>query len=155
MTKLMVSFFDQFPSYNGHEIKFRGKDGYVEVKGISAAINKRFNDWTKTKFAQEVLDELSLIHDIPIDYDDPRSQFQTPLIDYVRGGQEGVIVHPTVAFAYSMSNARFFARVASWLTNMQQTGTVNPHVLEWTRDEFERGNRFNRDDIDDLYGRRD
>lgn len=166
MTKLMVSFFDQFPEYNDHKIEIRGKDGYVSIKNISAAINKRFSDWTRTRFAQEVLDELSLQTGLPIERETfaekgthPHSakmrSEQTPLIDRVQGSREGIMVHPAVAFAYSMSEPRFFARISLWLTQMQQTGTVNPHVLEWTREEFERGNRFNRDDIDDLYGHRD
>jgi|GEM_PF-6095425 len=154
MAELMVSFFDQFPSYNDRQIEIRGKDGYVSVKDISAAINKRFNNWLRTQFAQDVLDELSIIHGLPIDYSKVSSQSQTPLIDYVRGGQGGIMVHPAVAISYAMSDARFFARVASWLTKMQQTGTATPHVLEWTREEFERGSRFNRDDIDDMYGSR-
>ena len=68
MAELMVSFFDQFPSYNDRQIEIRGKDGYVSVKDISAAINKRFNNWLRTQFAQDVLDELSIIHGLPIDY---------------------------------------------------------------------------------------
>ena len=56
MSKLMVSFFDNFPEYNGQKIEIRGKDGYVSVRDISKAIGKRFNDLTRTKFAKEVLD---------------------------------------------------------------------------------------------------
>ena len=142
MTKLMVSFFDQFPSYNGHDIEIREKDGYVSVKDIGAAINKHFNDWTKTRFAQKVLNELSLVHSLPIDGSRVNSQGETPLIDSVQGRSEGIMVHPTVAIAYAMSDAQFFARVAVWLVKMRQTGTDTPHVLEWTRNEFERANRF-------------
>ena len=103
----MVSFFDNFPEYNGQKIEIRGKDGYVSVRDISKAINKRFNDWTRTKFAKEVLDELSFQTKLPIahendeqsDYAHMRSRSQTPLIDYVRGNEESIFVHPSVAFA--------------------------------------------------------
>ena len=160
MSKLMVSFFDNFPEYNGQKIEIRGKDGYVSVRDISKAIGKRFNDWTRTKFAKEVLDELSLQTKLPIarenneksDYAHMRSRSQAPLIDYVRGNEESIFVHPSVAFAYSMSNARFFARISLWLTQLHETGTVNPHVQQWTKDEYERGLKFNRDDITDMYG---
>ena len=160
MSKLMVSFFDNFPEYNGQKIEIRGKDGYVSVRDISKAIGKRFNDWTRTKFAKEVLDELSLQTKLPIahendeksDYAYVRSRSQTPLINYVRGNEESIFVHPSVAFAYSMSNARFFARISLWLTQLHETGTVNPHVQQWTKDEYERGLKFNRDDITDMYG---
>ena len=61
MSKAMVSFFDQFPEYNGQSIEIRGKDGYVSVRDISKAIGKRFNNWTRTQFAKDVLEELSLL----------------------------------------------------------------------------------------------
>ena len=75
------------------------------------------------------------------------------LIDYVRGDESSVFVHPSVAFAYSMSNAKFFARISLWLSQMQETGTVNPHVKDWTQEEFQRGLKFNREDINDMYSR--
>lgn len=161
MSKLMISWFDQFPEYNGQKIEIRGKDGYVSVRDISKAIGKRFNDWTRTKFAKEVLDELSLQTRLPIahenneksDYADLRSRSQVPLIDYVRGDKGSIFVHPSVAFAFSMSEARFFARISLWLSQMQEMGTVNPHVKNWTQEEFQRGLKFNRDDISDMYGR--
>ena len=158
MSKAMISFFDQFPEHNGQKIKIRSKDGYVSVRDISKALGKRFNDWTRTKFAKEVLDELSLQTRLPIvhenneksDYTDMRSRLQTPLIDYVRGDNGSIFVHPSVAFAYSMSDARFFARISLWLSQMQEFGTVNPHVRDWTQEEYQRGLQYNRDDIDEL-----
>lgn len=161
MSDLMVSYFDQFPEYNGQNIEIRGKDKYVSVRDISKAIGKRFNDWTRTKFAKDVLDELSLQTGLPVarenneksDYAYLRSRSQTPLIDYIRGDQGSIFVHPSVAFAYSMSDARFFARISLWLSQMQEFGTVNPHVKNWTEEEFQRGLKFNRDDINDMYGR--
>lgn len=156
MPSAIVSFFDSFPEYNGRKIQIRGTDGYVSVKDISAAIGKRFNNWTRTQFAKDVLDELSLINDRPIDYSGDysleSSQTQTPLIDYVRGGQDGIFVHPSVAMSFSMSDPRFFARVASWLSDLRTIGTVNPHVRQWTQEEFARGLEFSRDDITDMYG---
>ena len=163
MSKLMLSWFDQFPEYNGQKIEIRGKDGYVSVRDISKAINKRFNNWTRTRFAKEVLEELSLLTRLPIansemeltsksDYSQMSSRSKA-LIDYVRGDESSVFVHPSVAFAYSMSDAKFFARISLWLSQMQETGTVNPHVKDWTQEEFQRGLKFNREDINDMYGR--
>ena len=163
MSKLMLSWFDQFPEYNGQKIEIRGKDGYVSVRDISKAINKRFNNWTRTRFAKEVLEELSLLTRLPIansemeltsksDYSQMSSRSKA-LIDYVRGDESSVFVHPSVAFAYSMSDAKFFARISLWLSQMQETGTVNPHVKDWTQEEFQRGLKFNRDDINDMYSR--
>ena len=163
MPKLMLSWFDQFPEYNGQKIEIRGKDGYVSVRDINKAINKRFNNWTRTRFAKEVLEELSLLTRLPIansemelisksDYSQMSSRSKA-LIDYVRGDENSVFVHPSVAFAYSMSDAKFFARISLWLSQMQETGTVNPHVKDWTQEEFQRGLKFNREDINDMYSR--
>ncbi|MEG5173277.1 KilA-N domain-containing protein [Microcoleus sp. B3-D7] len=163
MSKLMISWFDQFPEYNGQEIEIRGKDGYVSVRDINKAINKRFNNWTRTKFAKEVLEELSALTGLPVANSDTELAVQSgyskvssrskALIDYVRGDESSVFVHPSVAFAYSMSDAKFFARISLWLSQMQEMGTVNPHVKNWTQEEFQRGLKFNRDDINEMYSR--
>lgn len=163
MSRAMLSFFDQFPEYNGQKIEIRGKDGYVSVRDINKAINKRFNNWTRTRFAKEVLEELSLLTGLPVansemelmsksDYSLMSSR-SNALIDYVRGDESSVFVHPSVAFAYSMSEPKFFARISLWLSQMQEMGTVNPHVKDWTQEEFQRGLKFNRDDINDMYDR--
>jgi hypothetical protein len=160
MSKAMVSWFDQFPEYNGQKIEIRGKYGYVSVRDISKALGKRFNNWTRTQFAKDVLEELSLLTGLPVanadtelaiksDYSEMSSRSKA-LIDYVRGDEGSIFVHPSVAFAYSMSDARFFARISLWLSQMQEFGTVNPHVKDWTQEEFRRGLQFNRDDIDEL-----
>jgi hypothetical protein len=153
MAKAMVSFFDNFPEYNGRKIEIRGKDGYVSVRDISAAIGKRFNDWTRTQFAKDVLDELSLQTGIPTRYAKVRRDAQTPLVDENPGSHQGIFVHPSVAFAYAMSDPRFFARISLWLSDLNKVGTVNPHILQWTKEEYQRGIQFNRDDISDMYGR--
>ena len=154
----MVSFFDQFPEYNGRKIEIRGTDGYISVRDMSAALGKRFNNWTRTQFAKDVLDELSKINNRPILWESGYSVLsssQTPLIDYVRGHEGSIFVHPSVAMSYAMSDARFFARVASWLSDLATIGTVNPNVLQWTQEEYQRGIEFNRDDISDMYGSKD
>jgi hypothetical protein len=159
MAGKIVSFFDQFPEYNGKKIEIRGTDGYVSVSDISAAIGKRFRNWTRTQFAKDVLEELSIRTRQPIALEDGvpggRSKVsgvpQKPLIDGPSG--ERIFVHPSVAFGYAMSDAKFFARISLWVTQHQTIGAVNPHVLDWTRDEFERGLAFNRDDITEMYPR--
>lgn len=161
MSRAMVSFFDQFPEYNGQSIEIRGKDGYVSVRDISKAIGKRFNNWTRTQFAKDVLEELSRLTRLPVANSDTElvvksdysflSSRSNALIDYVRGDAGSIFVHPSVAFAYSMSDAKFFARISLWLSQMQEFGTVNPHVRDWTKEEFERGLKFNRDDLEELY----
>ena len=151
MSKAMVSWFNQFPEYNGRQIEIRGQDGYFSAKDMSAAMGKRFDNWNRTKFAKELLDELSLQSGLPIDSSDLRSQSQTPLIDYVRGGQSGIFLHPYVAMSYAMADPRFQARINIWIIDLLTLGTVNPHVLRWTQEEFQRGLKFNRDDIADMY----
>ena len=153
MAKAMVSFFDNFPEYNGRKIEIRSKDGYFSAKDMSAAMGKRFDNWSRTQFAKDLLDELSVQSGLPIDSSDLRSQSQTPLVDYIRGGQSGVYLHPYVAMSYAMSDARFQARVNIWIVNLMTLGTVNPHILQWTREEYQRGLEFNRDDISEMYGR--
>lgn len=151
----IVSFFDQFPSFEGKSVEIRGSDGYVSVKDLNKVLGKRFTDWRKTKFAKELLDELSKIYRCPIDWGDPPSR-QKPLVDYDRakGGNEGAYAHPAVALSYSMSNARFQARVNAWMLSLTKYGTATMHHEDWTATEYLRGVQYNRDDIDDLYGRR-
>jgi hypothetical protein len=148
----IVSFFDHAPDYNGHRIPIRGTDGYFDATAMSKAMGKRFNNWRRTKFAQELIAETSSLSGIPVDYSDLSSQNQTPLIDYRRGGQDGIWLHPYVAMSYAMSDPRFQARINIWVVELMRTGTINPHILKWTPDEFMRGLQFNRDDIAEMYG---
>jgi len=53
-----------------------------------------------------------------------------------------------------MSNPEFQADINVWIYEMMTLGTVNPHVLRWTQEEYQRGLQFNRDDISDMYGDR-
>jgi hypothetical protein len=159
MADLMLSYFDNFPEFNGQKIEIRGKDGYVSVNDISKALNKRFTDWTRTKFSKQVLEELSTQTRLPIAWDksvcaEVRRRAKTPLVDYIPGDKQLIFVHPSVAFAYAMSNPVFFARISLWLTQLTQTGTVNPHISQWTQAEYQRGLQYNRDDIEDMYGSR-
>jgi len=149
----ILGFFDQFPEYNGQSIEIRGEDSYVSVRDLNKALGKRFTDWRKTRFAKDLLDELSHIYRVAIDWEDSPTPSQKPLIDYVRGGAVGVYVHPAVALSYCMSNARFQARINAWLLNLTKFGTVTPHCQDWGAAEFLRGLEFNRDDIKEMYGR--
>jgi hypothetical protein len=161
MKRPIVSFFDHSPEFAGQPIRIRGIDGYFSGTDMSRAMaafdgtSRRFNDWTRTQFARRLLSRISERSKIPIDYADLRSQSQTPLIDYVRGGTSGVWLHPYVAMSYAMSIPEFQAEVNIWIIDLLTLGTVNPHVLQWTREEYLRGMGFNRDDISDMYGRSD
>lgn len=151
MAKLMVSFFDQFPIYNKTEIEVRGRDGYFCATDMSKSMGKRFTDWHKTDFAKRLLARLSLRLHIPIYWSTSSSHDQTPLVDYVRGHGQKQWVHPAVAMSYSMNDPELQADVNAWLYGLMTLGTINPHVLDWTQEEIERGNLFNQEDIDDLY----
>lgn len=149
---VIVSYFDQFPEWNGIRFEFRGDDGYANVTTLNAALNRRFTDWRRTKFAQELLDELSIGYGIPIDWEDSPSQTQKPLVDYSRGGSQAMYVHPAVALSYCMSNPRLQARINMWIINMLTLGTPTPHYKDWSALEYLRGLDFNRDDIREMYG---
>ena len=157
MSRAMVSFFDHSPEFGGQPINIRGLDGYFNGGDMSRAMEaftgtaKRFTDWRRTKFSQRLLTRLCERSGIPIDYEDPRSQTQTPLIDYSRGGSEGIWLHPYVALSYAMSVPEFQAEVNIWIVDLMTLGTVNPHVLQWTKEEYFRGMGYNRDDINDMY----
>ena len=153
MANIMVSFFDQFPEFNGVQVEIRGKDGYFDATAMSKAMGgKRFNNWTRTDFAKRLLKALSEQSGIPTHYSKLSGDSQTPLIDHVQGSQKGVWLHPYVALSYAMSVPEFQALVNIWIINLARLGTVNPNVLQWTRAELERGIEYNRDDIEDLYG---
>lgn len=159
MTGLIVSFFDQFPSYNGQKIEIRGSDGYFNATDMSKAMGKRFRDWTRTKFAKELLESISEYSKIPVSKeieDTPResARGQEYLIDRGENGVSDVFLHPYVAMSYAMSDAKFQALVNIWIVNLLKTGTVNPHILQWTKEEYLRGVQYNRDDIEFMYGKK-
>jgi hypothetical protein len=153
MSKLMISWFDQFPEYNGRKIEIRGKDGYFCATDMTACLNQTFSDWRRTKFATRLIARLAENLRLPVDYGDSRTQNQTPLIDFIPGRGQKMWIHPALAMSYAMSNPEFQADVNVWIYELMTIGTVNPHVLKWTQDEIERGLKFNRDDIDELYSR--
>jgi hypothetical protein len=148
----IVSFFDQFPEYNGQSVEIRSIDGYVSATDLNKILKKRFTDWRRTKTAQDALQELSRIYRTPVDWAKSHSQRQKPLVDYIRGGRASMFIHPTVAIAYCMSDGVFLARVSAWMYNTAQYGTATPHWQDWTAMEYLRGVEFNRDDINDMYG---
>jgi len=147
----IVSFFDQFPEYNGRAIEIRGADGYISISDLNAALGKRFADWRRTKFAKELLDELSLIYRMPTGVENRQPLRQKALIERDAATSK-VYAHPAVGLSYSMSNPRFQARINAWILSMKEYGTATPHIADWTAMEYLRGVEFNRDDIRDMYG---
>ena len=150
----IVSFFDQFPEYNGVKFHFRGFDGYCEVSSMNKAMgNKRFNNWRRSSFAQRVIEELSKQTGLPVDWESQEgySDNSTPLIDYDRSTGGGVWIHPYLVTVYALQDPVLYARVSIWLTDLMRLGTINPHLLKWTVEEYQRGLAFNRDDIKDMY----
>jgi len=157
MGKLMVSFFDQFPEYNGQKIEVRGKDGYFSATDMSVALGKRLTDWRKTAFAKRLLTRLSQKSRMPLEQRfngtlGETSQGASALIQYDLKGEQKAWLHPYVAMSYAMSNPEFQAEVNIWIIDLMTLGTVNPHFLNWTKEEIERGRQFNQDDINELYG---
>jgi len=74
------------------------------------------------------------------------------LIDYDRSTGGNVWIHPYLVTAYTLQDPILYARVSIWLTDLMRLGTINPHVLQWTIEEYHRGLEFNRDDVRELYG---
>lgn len=151
MSRLMVSFFNNFPEHNGRKIEIRGKDGYFSATDMTACLNQTFSDWRRTQFATRLIARLAENLRLSVDYGDPRSQGQTPLIDFTAGRGQKMWIHPALAMSYAMSNPEFQADVNVWIYELMTLGTVNPHVLKWTQEEYQRGLKFNRDDIIDMY----
>jgi len=156
MPNLMVSWFDQFPEHNGQRVKIRQKDGYFSASDMSAILGKRLTDWKKTDFAKRLLAQLSKKSGMPLEqrFDGTMgesSQSASALIQYDLKGDQTVWIHPYVAMSYAMSNPEFQAEVNIWIVDLMTLGTVNPHVLKWTQEEYQRGLKFNRDDITDMY----
>ena len=152
----IVSFFDQFPEYNGVKFHFRGGDGYCKVSCLNQAMGgKRFTDWMKTKFAKAVVEELSRQTGIPVRTEEgvggSSQSPSTGLIDYDRASGGNVWIHPYLVTAYALQDPILYARVSIWLTDLMRLGTINPHLLSWTIEEYHRGLEFNRDDIRDMY----
>jgi hypothetical protein len=157
MGKLMVSFFDQFPEYNGQKIEVRGKDGYFSATDMSRILGKRLADWRRTNFARRLLNRLSeksgmLVEQQLWSRGGGSATPATALIQYDLDGDQRTWLHPYVAMSYAMSNPEFQAEVNIWIIDLITLGTVNPHFLNWTKEEIERGRQFNQDDINELYG---
>jgi len=156
----IVSFFDQFPEYNGVKFHFRGSDGYCKVSCLNEAMGgKRFADWYRGKFAKSVISEISRQTGIPERTLRKGRRFSTlpgtwtvGLIDEIPGRNGGVWIHPYLVTAYALQDPILYARVSIWLTDLMRLGTINPHVLQWTIEEYHRGLEFNRDDVRELYG---
>ena len=158
----IVSYFDQFPEFEGIQVSIRGDDGYFDSAEMSKAMQSfdgkrhRFSDWSKSGTAQRLLTRLSGRSGIAITRD-----FLPPteiggkaqvLIDYTPGRGQRTWLHPYVAIAFAMSVPEFQAEVSIWMVDLMKMGTVNPHVLRWTQEEYLRGVDYNRDDITDMYG---
>ena len=80
---------------------------------------------------------------------------QKYLIDRGENGDSDIWLHPYVAMSYAMAVPKFQAMVNIWIVDLLTLGTVNPHILQWTKEEYQRGIEFNRDDISDMYGSKD
>jgi hypothetical protein len=159
MSSAMVSFFDSFPEYDGQKIEIRGKDGYFSATDMSRVLNKRLADWRKTEFAKKLLARLSDRARMPVEERfqgtlGESSQCAKALIQYDLKGDQKVWIHPYVAMSYAMSNPEFQADVNIWIVDLMTIGTVNPNVLQWTKDEYQKGIEFNRDDIREMWGDR-
>lgn len=157
MSKLMISWFDQFPSFDGNTVEIRGKDGYFSATDMNRILGKRVAEWKKTSFAKRLLARLSEKSGMPIEQrlqsrGGGSSTPATALIQYDTDGDQKTWLHPYVAMSYAMSNPEFQAEINMWVVDLLTLGTVNPHILRWTQEEFQRGLKFNRDDISDMYG---
>jgi len=161
--KSIVSYLDQFPEFEGVVVEIRGTDGYFDATSMRNAMKafdgktRRFNDWTRTNFAKRLLQRLSDRSEMPVSYGESLgtqilAPNQKPLIDYVRGRGSRVWLHPYVAMSYAMSVPEFQAEVNIWIVDLMVLGTVNPHIMQWTKDQYLQGLQYNRDDITDTYG---
>ena len=157
----ILSYFDQFPEFEGTKIEIRGDDGYFDATQMGKAMEafdgkkRKFSNWTRSDFAVKLMSRISERSGIPISYEDlgaqKRAPNQKPLIDWVSGRGNRIWLHPYVAMSYAMSLPEFQAEVNIWIVDLMRLGTVNPHVLKWTVEEYRRGLEFNRDDIRDMY----
>ena len=157
----ILSFFDQSPNYNGITIPIRGSDGYFDATAMSKALTprgakpKRFSNWTRTKFAKQLLEAVSARTGIPITAQNPPSSHMSrggvkPLIDVLPGSHYGIWLHPYVAMSYAMSNPDFQAFINICFVDLMQKGTLTMHHLSWTPEERRRGEQFNKDDWQEI-----
>jgi hypothetical protein len=157
----IVSYFNQFPEFEGVKIEIRGEDGYVDATQMGRAMKafdgkaREFNKWFKNKNTQRLLTRLSERSELPITHETLGSRIlrpnQKPLIDWISGRGNRIWLHPYVAMSYAMSVPEFQAEVNIWIVDLMRVGTVNPHIMRWTIEEYQRGLEFNRDDIREMY----
>src|SRR6056297_67502 len=130
----IVSFFDQFPEFEGVQLEVRGNDGYFDASKMAKAMkafdgkDHRFNNWTRNSKTVRLMQRLSQRSGIPITWEDLGTQNrvpnQKPLIDYVTGRGARIWLHPYVAMSYAMSVPEFQAEMNIWIVDLMTLGTI-------------------------------
>ena len=99
----ILSYFDQFPEFEGTKIEIRGDDGYFDATQMGKAMDafdgkkRKFSNWTRTSDGKRILSKLSKHLGKPIFWDEG-SDF--PLVDWLTGRGNHIWIHPEVAKEY-------------------------------------------------------
>ena len=126
-------------------VDFLRSGAYVNLNDIAKPFGKRVDNWMRLKSTTSLLSEFS---------EDP-SYGGAPAFRSKEGRGGGTWVHPDIAIQFAQWCSPGFALwVSRQIRYLMTYGEVNVHYTEWSASDRLQGQQYNRDDIDELYGRR-
>jgi hypothetical protein len=138
-------------SYEGFSIEFIRSGQYVNLGDMAKVHGKRVDNWTRLKSTKDLITAFkkraSTQHMEPLK--------RTTLICEVSRKSLGsaVFAHPHIAIQFAQWASPGFALwVSEQILHLLEYGEVHLHHSQWTKEEYDQGCQFNRDDIKEMYG---
>jgi KilA-N domain len=127
-------------------LDFLRSGAYANLNDIAKLFGKRVDNWMRLDQTTSLLREFS---------EDP-SYKGTQAIYTKEGRSGGTWAHPDIAIQFAQWCSPGFALwVSRQIRHLMAYGEVNLNYREWTEEQHQIGRQYNRDDVDELYGRRD
>lgn len=138
-------------------------NAYCSLDDIARPFGKRIDNWTRLegtkKLFQEFKNDASYGGAEPV-YTSTGGFVGLPshmreALSRSSGKDRGTWVHPDIAIQFAQWCSPGFALwVSRQIRHLMTYGEVNIHYREWTETQQIEGQKFNRDDISDMYGDR-
>lgn len=125
-------------------VSFLRGNAYVNLSDVAKPFNKRMSDWLRLKQTKSLIERFE---------SDP-SYNGNPAIYTKEGRTGGTWAHPDIAIQFAQwCDPGFALWVSRQIRHLLTYGEVNIHHREWTREQYQQGIFYNREDIRDLFGR--
>ena len=145
------------------QVDFLRSGAYVRLNDIAQPFGKRIQNWMRLESTKELFAEF----DRDVAYSGRRSTIAIQGrnlahsdLSYLKSmgvtdPQQGTWAHPDIAIQFAQWCSPGFALwVSRQIRHLMTYGEVNLHYTEWSDSDRIQGYGFNRDDIDELYGKR-